>query len=109
MKKGEILWEVPLGSIDKMLPVTLPWEMDLSLGTPGAGGPLLTAGGLVFIGYTLDELDNDITTCVSIRNVAPLRFCHRGEEFFVYLFPKSPELHTFLFLTTNNDTCECAE
>ena len=55
MKKGEILWEVPLGSIDKMLPVTLPWEMDLSLGTPGAGGPLLTAGGLVFIGYTLDD------------------------------------------------------
>jgi quinoprotein glucose dehydrogenase len=55
MKKGEILWEVPLGSIDKMLPVSLPWEMDLSLGTPGAGGPLLTAGGLVFIGYTLDD------------------------------------------------------
>ncbi len=55
MEKGEIVWEVPLGSIDKMLPVKLPWEMDLSLGTPGAGGPLLTAGGLVFIGYTLDD------------------------------------------------------
>jgi quinoprotein glucose dehydrogenase len=55
MEKGEILWEVPLGSIDKMLPVKLPWEMDLSLGTPGAGGPLVTAGGLVFIGYTLDD------------------------------------------------------
>ena len=25
------------------------------LGTPGAGGPLVTAGGLVFIGYTLDD------------------------------------------------------
>ena len=24
-------------------------------GTPGAGGPLVTAGGLVFIGYTLDD------------------------------------------------------
>jgi quinoprotein glucose dehydrogenase len=55
MAKGEIVWEVPLGSIDKMLPVALPWEVDLSLGTPGAGGPLLTAGGLVFIGYTLDD------------------------------------------------------
>jgi quinoprotein glucose dehydrogenase len=55
MEKGKILWEVPLGSIDKMLPVSLPWEMDLSFGTPGAGGPLLTAGGLVFIGYTLDD------------------------------------------------------
>jgi quinoprotein glucose dehydrogenase len=29
--------------------------MDLSFGTPGAGGPLLTAGGLIFIGYTLDD------------------------------------------------------
>jgi len=55
MAKGEILWEVPLGSIDKMLPVKLPWEMDLSFGTPGAGGPLVTAGGLAFIGYTLDD------------------------------------------------------
>ncbi len=55
MAKGEILWEVPLGSIDKMLPVTLPWDVDLSFGTPGAGGPLLTAGDLVFIGYTLDD------------------------------------------------------
>ena len=51
--KGEILWEVPLGSIDKMLPIPFPWE--IPYGTPGAGGPLLTAGGLVFIGYTLDD------------------------------------------------------
>jgi quinoprotein glucose dehydrogenase len=29
--------------------------MNQELGTPGAGGPLLTAGGLVFIGYTLDN------------------------------------------------------
>lgn len=55
LEKGEIVWEVPLGSIDKMLPVSLPWDVDLSLGTPGAGGPLVTAGGLVFIGYTLDD------------------------------------------------------
>ncbi|WP_348673994.1 PQQ-binding-like beta-propeller repeat protein, partial [uncultured Abyssibacter sp.] len=28
---------------------------DVNFGTPGAGGPLVTAGGLVFIGYTLDD------------------------------------------------------
>ena len=48
---GTIRWEVPLGSIDKMAPIPIPWEP----GTPGAGGPLVTAGGLVFIGYTLDD------------------------------------------------------
>jgi quinoprotein glucose dehydrogenase len=47
----KIVWEVPLGSIEKMLPISIPWH----LGTPGAGGPLATAGGLVFIGYTLDD------------------------------------------------------
>lgn len=47
----KILWDVPLGSIKKLAPIPL----DVHLGTPGAGGPLVTAGGLVFIGYTLDD------------------------------------------------------
>ncbi|HEY5760007.1 MAG TPA: pyrroloquinoline quinone-dependent dehydrogenase [Steroidobacter sp.] len=52
----KIVWQAPLGSIEKMMPVKLPWEMDLEYGTPGAGGLLVTAGGLVFIGYTLDDM-----------------------------------------------------
>jgi len=48
---GSIRWEVPLGSVDKLAHLPFEWE----LGTPGAGGPLVTAGGLVFIGYTLDD------------------------------------------------------
>jgi quinoprotein glucose dehydrogenase len=55
LAKKKIVWEVPLGSIEKMLPAKPFWEMDFNLGTPGAGGPLVTAGGLVFIGYTLDD------------------------------------------------------
>jgi quinoprotein glucose dehydrogenase len=51
LASGAVRWEVPLGSIEKLAPVPIPWE----LGTPGAGGPLVTAGGLVFIGYTLDD------------------------------------------------------
>lgn len=47
----KIVWEAPLGSIEKLAPVPIPYE----IGTPGAGGPLATAGGLVFIGYTLDD------------------------------------------------------
>lgn len=47
----KILWDVPLGSIKKLAPGSFDWH----LGTPGAGGPLATAGGLVFIGYTLDD------------------------------------------------------
>ncbi len=49
--KKEILWDVPLGSIKNLAPIPIDWH----LGTPGAGGPLMTAGGLVFIGYSLDD------------------------------------------------------
>jgi quinoprotein glucose dehydrogenase len=48
--KGEIAWQVPLGSIEQFLPVPIPWR----LGTPNIGGPIVTAGGLVFIGATMD-------------------------------------------------------
>jgi glucose dehydrogenase len=36
---------------DNLAPAPIPWE----LGTSGVGGPLVTAGNLVFIGYTLDD------------------------------------------------------
>lgn len=51
LASGTVRWEVPLGSIEKLAPVPIPWE----LGAPGAGGPLVTAGGLVFIGYATDD------------------------------------------------------
>nr|WP_255558562.1 pyrroloquinoline quinone-dependent dehydrogenase [Zhongshania aquimaris] len=47
----KILWESPLGDVGAMMGA--PFSM--MLGTPGAGGPLATAGGLVFIGYSLDK------------------------------------------------------
>lgn len=56
LAKKKIVWEVPLGSIENMMPIKPPASLfDANLGTPGAGGPLVTAGGLVFIGYTLDN------------------------------------------------------
>jgi quinoprotein glucose dehydrogenase len=51
LTSGAVRWEVPLGSIDKRAHLPFNWE----LATPGAGGPLSTAGGLVFIGYALDS------------------------------------------------------
>ena len=48
---GTIRWQVPLGSIEKLAPIPIPLEM----GTPNLGGAIVTAGGLVFIGATLDS------------------------------------------------------
>ena len=49
--KGTIEWESTLGTLEKLMPVPLP----LKLGTPTAGGPMVTKTGLVFIGATMDE------------------------------------------------------
>ena len=45
VNKGEIVWKVPLGSVD---------ELKAKTGTPNLGGSIVTAGGLVFIGATTD-------------------------------------------------------
>jgi quinoprotein glucose dehydrogenase len=75
MKRGEILWQVPLGSIEnlgrgaigafkeklsaagwgwlaKIIPVIGP---DWDWGTPQAGGPIVTRGGVVFIAASADD------------------------------------------------------
>jgi quinoprotein glucose dehydrogenase len=51
LDEGTIKWSVPLGTLDKLMPVAMP----LALGAPGIGGPIVTAGGLIFIGATADE------------------------------------------------------
>ena len=43
---GQIAWKVPLGRVDVL-------KMDT--GTPNLGGSIATAGGLVFIGATIDD------------------------------------------------------
>jgi quinoprotein glucose dehydrogenase len=50
LKSGDVRWRVPLGSIEKQLPIRFEWN----LGTPNLGGPIVTAGGLVFIAGTMD-------------------------------------------------------
>jgi quinoprotein glucose dehydrogenase len=46
---GEFVWRVPLGVNDSMP------EGKKNVGSPGYGGPIVTAGGLVFIGATRDR------------------------------------------------------
>ena len=49
---GSIVWDVPLGTIKKLAPLPIPWK----LGTPNLGGPIITGGGLVFIGAAMDDM-----------------------------------------------------
>jgi quinoprotein glucose dehydrogenase len=50
MNTGELLWKVPLGEYPELTARGIP-----PTGTENYGGPVVTAGGLVFIGATADE------------------------------------------------------
>jgi quinoprotein glucose dehydrogenase len=51
--RGTIAWETALGSVHEMGPVTAPFHIEW--GTPNLGGGIATAGGLFFIGATMDR------------------------------------------------------
>lgn len=50
LNTGEIKWTVPLGEYEELSERGLP-----PTGTENYGGPIVTAGGLIFIGATADE------------------------------------------------------
>ncbi|GAB3101551.1 glucose/quinate/shikimate family membrane-bound PQQ-dependent dehydrogenase [Pseudomaricurvus hydrocarbonicus] len=87
--KKEILWEVPLGSIEKLAPVPIPLE----LGTPGGGAPLVTAGGIVFLGFASDFKFRafDLKTGKTLwsqelpasANSTPITYEYAGEQYVV--------------------------
>ncbi len=51
LQAGEILWQSTLGTLDTLMPFPIP----LKWGTAAFGGPIITAGGLLFIGATQDD------------------------------------------------------
>lgn len=87
--KKEIVWEVPLGSIEHLSPVPLPWE----LGTPGGGSLLATAGGVTFIGFATDNRFRAFNTLTgellwtqelpSSANSTPVSYEYKGEQYLV--------------------------
>jgi quinoprotein glucose dehydrogenase len=48
---GKLAWRKPLGTTSEQA----PFGVALNWGTPNFGGPLITAGGLVFIAATMDN------------------------------------------------------
>ena len=51
LRAKRILWETNLGTLEEIAPLGIA----LRTGTPNFGGPLVTRGGLVFIGATFDR------------------------------------------------------
>ena len=52
MRKGTINWQRSVGSIQDLAPAIVP---NLELGMAGLGGPIVTAGGVIFMAAVMDD------------------------------------------------------
>lgn len=52
MRKGTINWQRSVGSIQDVAPAIVP---NLELGMAGLGGPIITAGGVIFMAAVMDD------------------------------------------------------
>lgn len=56
LRTGATLWDKPLGDARRNGPFGIPSMLPITIGTPNNGGPLVTAGGLIFIAATTDDM-----------------------------------------------------
>jgi quinoprotein glucose dehydrogenase len=89
LSDGKILWETRLGTIEEYTGglLALPW------GTPNLGGPIVTRGGVVFIGAAMDRYLRafDVRTgrelwqgrLPATAQATPMTYEWRGEQFVV--------------------------
>ncbi|WP_424930835.1 PQQ-binding-like beta-propeller repeat protein [Amaricoccus macauensis] len=90
MTTGDTLWSRPIGSSQKY-----GFYMPESMGSPTIGGPAVTAGGLIFIGSTMDakvrayslengdELWEDVVEAPSVSN--PAIYEHDGRQYVAFV------------------------
>ncbi|MBE9639810.1 membrane-bound PQQ-dependent dehydrogenase, glucose/quinate/shikimate family [Salipiger pacificus] len=55
LKSKDVLWRRPMGTAADSGPLGIKTGLPVTVGTPSNGGPLATAGGLMFIGAALDN------------------------------------------------------
>jgi quinoprotein glucose dehydrogenase len=91
LQQGTILWETALGSVHEMGPVAAPFHIEW--GTPNLGGGIATAGGIFFIGATMDrqirafDVANGATlwqyTLPVDATATPMTYTYRGTQYVV--------------------------
>jgi quinoprotein glucose dehydrogenase len=55
LKTGKLLWRHPIGTAEDSGPWGIASHLPIPMGVPNIGGTIVTAGGLVFNGSTLDR------------------------------------------------------
>ena len=96
LNTGDYEWRIPIGNVPEL---HRPGEPHT--GTEGYGGPIVTAGGLVFIGSTRDKkfraLDKSTgkilweTTLPGVANATPCTYMAGGKQFVAVSVSGYPE------------------
>ena len=55
LKTGKTLWDHPFGTAANNGPFGIASHLPITIGTPNNGGPIVTAGGLIFVAATTDN------------------------------------------------------
>jgi quinoprotein glucose dehydrogenase len=55
LKTGKLLWSKPFGTAEDSGPLNIPTHLPFTLGAPNFGGSVVTRGGVLFVGATLDH------------------------------------------------------
>ncbi|MDE1174629.1 MAG: membrane-bound PQQ-dependent dehydrogenase, glucose/quinate/shikimate family [Parvibaculaceae bacterium] len=74
LKSGKTLWDRPLGEARTNGPFGIPSMLPIEIGTPNNGGSVVTAGGLIFVAATTDNVIRaiDINTGKTVwRDILP--------------------------------------
>ena len=96
LNTGDYEWQIPVGSIPELREQGAP-----ETGMEGYGGPIVTAGGLVFIGSTRDKkfraFDKDTgrllweTTLPGVANATPCTYMAGGKQYVAVSVSGYPE------------------
>ncbi|MEP4149399.1 MAG: pyrroloquinoline quinone-dependent dehydrogenase [Halioglobus sp.] len=114
--KGKILWETALGSVHEMGPFPLPFHIEW--GTPNLGGGIATAGGLFFIGATMDRQLRafDVSSGETLWRytlpvdaaATPMTYTYQGRQYLVinagghFMFNREQSDYLFAFALPEN-------
>ena len=90
MQTGDVKWRRPMGAVQQW-----GWYMPPDMGSPTIGGPAVTAGGVVFIGASMDakvrayalddgkELWSDIVMAPAVAN--PAVYEYKGKQYVAFV------------------------
>ncbi|HEY2560512.1 MAG TPA: membrane-bound PQQ-dependent dehydrogenase, glucose/quinate/shikimate family [Caldimonas sp.] len=106
LKTGKTLWDRPLGTARANGPFGIHSMLDIEIGTPNNGGPVVTAGGLAFVAAATDNMIRaiDLSTGKTVWNdvlpaggqATPMVYSEGGREYLVIVaaghhFMETPE------------------